>query len=243
MPKKYVPSQRHLKKAWKLKQNKHTVKQICSELKIGFGQYEHNRHVFNSYYAQQKLADKNDCSNHRPGKGIKSRAQSKFSGPNYKDGEQKLTPQDIDTDVLKSYVICGFSRDRIAELLGISRRKLLMIQKESKSISDILTKSVEETASDVLRNGLLTLCKTHSVKDNHFASYQGMTYKTPFDRVHRPNLGAIKYLMSNTIGWQSENKPKTENNKGAILRMMDEIANSEDGVNSVEEEEINETDN
>ena len=235
--KKYEPTKTDLRKAWRIKQNKGTVADICSKLKIGFGQYEHNRHVFNTYFEQQKLILKNKIAARCPGKGVKSRAQSKFSGPNYKSGEHKLTAGDIDTDVLKSYVICGFNRDKIAGLLGIGRTKLHMLAKESQQIDDILNKSVEDTAADVLRNGLMTLAKEHTVPDTHFASYQGDIYSREYRKHFRPHLGAIKYILANTLGWQSEAKPHVPNNKGAILRMMDDIANHEDGVGPVEDDD------
>jgi hypothetical protein len=158
------------------------------------------------------------------------KAPAKKTGANHKAGELKLNPEDIDLDVLKSYVVCGFNRDKIANLLGISRGTLWGLQKKDKDIADVLTKSIEETAADVLRNGLLMLTKEHKLRDTHFASYQGEIFTREYDKKFRPHLGAIKYILANTIGWQSETKPTTPNNKGAILRMMDEIANHEDGV-------------
>lgn len=235
MRKKYEPSSRDLRTAWRIKRRGGTIQDIIQKLKIGYGQYERSRAVFNAYFAQQGKAEKFKKQSAR-GRG-KNRKPSTETGPNYKNGEKKLNPEDIDLDVLKSYVVCGFNRQRIAELFGVSRRTLLTLSKESEEIADTLNKASDEVAADVLRNGLLTLCKEHKVRDTHFASYQGDIFSREYDKKFRPHLGAIKYILANTIGWQSENKPQAPNNKGAILRMMDEIANHEDGVGPEEEDQ------
>lgn len=234
MRKKYEPSDRNLRTAWRIKKRGGTIQDIIQKLKIGYGQYERSRAVFNAYFAQQEKAEKFKKSTR--GRGKAGKASTK-TGANYKNGEKKLKPEDIDLDVLKSYVICGFNRQRIAELLGISRRTLLTISKESEDIADTLNKASDEMAADVLRNGLLTLCKEHELDDTYFASYQGDIFTRPYKKKFNPNLGAIRYLFANTLGWQSETKPQAPNNKGAILRMMDEIANHEDGVGPEEEQE------
>jgi hypothetical protein len=227
MRKKYEPTQKDLRIAWRLKRKGKTINEIIKRLKIGYGQYERSRSKFNAYFEQQKKAEKFKSSTQ--GRSKTRKAPTKTS-PNYKKGEKKLNPEDIDLDVLRSYVICGFNRDRIAGLLGISRGTLHLITKESEDIRDVLNKASDELAADVLRNGLLMLSKEHTVKDTHFASYQGDIYSREYNKRFRPHLGAIKYILANTIGWQSETKPQAPNNKGAILRMMDEIANHEDGV-------------
>lgn len=228
MGRKYEPDRNELKKAWRVKRRGGTERDVIQKLGIGPGQYERARAIFNAYYRRQKLLENNRSVKRRPGKAVKT--PTKTSGPNYKRGEQKLRPEDIDLDVLRSYVICGFNRDKIAGLLGISRTKLYLLMKESKEISDVINRSIEETVADVLKNGLLVLCKEHELPDTHFASYQGDIFTKDHKKKFRPHLGAIKYLFSNTVGWQSENKPKTPNNKGAILRMMDEVANHDDDV-------------
>ena len=223
---KYIPTKQDFAKAWRIKQKGGTVKEIIQKLNIGFGQYEHNRHLFNSYFEQKAKTQKRIRDLRQPGRAVKNPA--KFSGPNYKAGEVKLHSGDIDMDILRSYVICGFNRDKIAKLLGVSRGTLWAMQKEDKDIDAVLTKSIEETAADVLGKGLLTLCKEHKVKDTHFASYQGEIYSREYDKRFRPHLGAIKYLLGNTIGWHGEASPVGMNNKGAILQMLDEIAEDRD---------------
>lgn len=229
---KYRPSQIQLRKAWRLKKKGKIVKEICKALKISFSQYELNRSVFNSYFVQKKKEEKWDLDSKRTGLGLK---RSTKRSANYKKGEFKLSASDIDLDQLKSYVICGFTREKIAELLGVTRNSLHNICKRSPKIAKILTTSKEDAAADLLGNNLMRIAKVHSLPDTHFASHQGDIYSREYTKYFNPNLGAIKYIMANTIGWQSESKPIAPNNKGSILRMMDDIANHEDGVGPVEE--------
>lgn len=232
---KWIPSKADILKACRIKSKGGTAKDICQKLGIGFGQYEHNRHLFNSHYEQFSKAEKfkNDLRAPSPG-AVK--VPPKFSGTHCRGHEQKLRPKDIDLDVLRSYVICGFNREKIAGHLGISRTKLYLLQSESPDIEYILTRGQEAAAADILKDGLMRLCKEHKVKDTHFASHQGEIYSREYDKRFRPHLGAIKYLLSNTIGWQSESKPKALNNKGAILRMMDDIAGRDDSSTPAESE-------
>lgn len=224
MRKKYTPTDRQLRIAWNIKKNKGTTADICAKLKIGRGQYAGARSVFNDYFIQSSRKEKFSKDRIKPSRAVTLQTPTKKTGAYYKGGELKLKPDDINLDVLKSYVICGFNREKIATLLGISRKTLLDLSKKSPDVYRALNNAKEELAADVLQKGLIFLTRKHKIKSTHFASYQGEIFSKSFYKKFRPDLGAIKYLMANTIGWQSENKPTPPNNKGAILTMMDEIA-------------------
>jgi hypothetical protein len=232
----YTPTEEDLEIAWRIKKNHGTIATICKKLKITKAQYARVRPVFNNFIVQARRKLKHKTDKIRPGTAIKYSVMKKLterSGTYYKGGELKLKPEDIDLDVLRSYVICGFTKDKIAALLGISRGTLLKLTNMSQDVYDAVYKAKQEVAADIVQKGLLFLCKKHKIKSTHFASYKGeITTKKCWER-HVPNLGAIKYILANTIGWKNENQNQTVNNKGAILRMIDEIASYDESEEDI----------
>lgn len=231
MREKYLPTERQLKIAWNIKKNKGNTADICRKLGIGPGQYAGARSVFNDYFIQISKQEQFKKDRIKPSKAVNLLTPTKKTGAYYKGGELKLNPEDINLDVLKSYVICGYNREKIAKLLGISRKTLLDLSKKSPDVYRALNNAKEELAADVLQKGLIFLTRKHKIKSTHFASYQGEIFSKTFYKKFRPDLAAIKYLLANTIGWQNESRPIAPNNKGTILAMMDEIASMDDNSN------------
>ena len=223
---KYVPSKRDLSKAWTVKKNGGTNLDVCKRLGITHGQYIGNLQLFNSYFRREKLALKRTIDTKRPAKNVYKRKP-----PSYKNGEKKLSLDDIDLDVLRSYVICGFNRETISGLLGVSRSTLFCFIRDNPDVNHVFNYGEKEVVSDVINKGLLRLCKKRKVPKIHFASYLGEITKEHYKEVLEPNLGAIKYLIANKLGWQSEPRPEASNNKGAILKMLDAINNGEEHQN------------
>lgn len=217
MPKKvaFIPNEKHLRIAWRLKRKKGTIRHICDRLKISLWSYNKHKQVFKLYFLQR--ADEDRRKFNRKNFGI--------TGPCYKKGEKKFTPDKVDLDILTAYVMCGFTREKIAYLFGMSRDTLLHLMKKDKEIERILTSGTELMAGKIIKNGLLHLCKTHKVPALHHASYQGQIYSQEYDKIIEPNLGAVEFALTNMVGFSSKPKTNTADNRGSIMQMMDDIAN------------------
>jgi len=220
---KYIPGKRDLGKAWTIKKNGGTKAEICKRLKIKISQYEGNTQLFNSYYEQRSLEERR--KNVSTGKACKV---YKKPPVNLKNGETKLDVNTIDFDILRSYVVCGFNRETIAGLLGVSRSTLYTFINKYPEVKRIFKNGEKEVLADVLKNGLLRLCKKHKLPDTHFASYMGEITSMKTKKYIDPSISAIKYLFANKLGWSSEPKNSSTNNKGAILSMLDEIHNDDE---------------
>jgi len=221
--KKYSPSRRDLSKAWTVKKNGGQKKDICSRLGITIRNYEDNAQKFNAYFRQKRSKEQHDISTLDP--AIEA---TKIKPPDMKKGETKLTPNNIDYNALQSYAVLGYTQEKIAGLLGVTRSTFFTFLKKHPEIKEWMDNAVERAMDDIYRNGLLLLCKQHSLPDTHFASYMGEIVSQRTTRHFNPNLGAIKYMFANKLGWATEPKPEQSNNKGAILKMLDEINNGEE---------------
>lgn len=225
----YEPSKRDLSKAWTVKKNGGTKRDICKRLGITMGQYERHTQTFNSYFAQRRNIEKFRRDSRKPAK----RAYKK--PPNMRNGECKLTMDNVDLDVLRSYVVCGFNKDKIAGLLGVTRSTLYTFTKKHPKVQRIFDHSDEEVLADIYHNGLLKLCKEHELPDMIHASYRGKITTMNVKKKFNPSLNAIKYIFANKLGWSSEPTGKKSNNKGAILKMLDELANGDEDEEEKEE--------
>lgn len=221
---KFVLKNTHLRRAWTWKKKGLTKKQICEKIGIKVSQYEANTQAFNSYFRRCKQREKLESDT----TGVSETVHKK--PPVYKNGEVKLNVDDIDVDVLKSWVVCGFNREKIASLLGVSRSTLFNFLKKHPEVERAMDNAVQDVVSDVFKNGLLKLTKDHSIPETYIGHYQGDIVTKKIRRNFRPHLNAIKYLFANTVGWSSEPRPQASNNKGAILKMLDEMANGEDDI-------------
>ena len=220
---RYIPSKRDLSKAWTVKKNGGKKKDICSRLKISGSQYELSKRAFQAYFRQRSTAEKFKVDV----VGV-SKAAHKNKKVNMKNGEVKLTVANVDLEVLQSYVVCGFTQEKIASLLGVSRTTYFDFLKNNPDVKRVVDNAVDDTLSDVYRNGLLKLCKKHKLPGIIHASYMGEIETKDIEKHYNPDLGAIRYLMANKLGWTSEPRPESTNNKGAILRMLDDINNGEE---------------
>ena len=68
------------------------------------------------------------------------------------------------------------------------------------------------------------------IDDTAVASYLGEITTAPYKRAIPGNVGAIKYWMANAHNWTNEGKPERQNNKGLILRSLDEAMNGDPDV-------------
>lgn len=229
--KKYVPSKSEFRRAWLIKRKGGKKKDICKKLGITMAQYEMHTQTFNKYFAQSRLREKNRLTIMKPAKGIHKKKM-----PRFQNGETKLDVNEINYDLLEVYVICGFNREKIASLLGVTRSTFYTFLKKNPQVQAFMDTAKERVVGGVLKEGLLRLCGVHELDDFIHASYMGEITKEKIKRQFNPNLGAIKYLTANTLGWSSEPRPDRQNNKGAILRMLDDINNGEEHQDDVKEE-------
>ena len=135
MRKKYVPTRNHLKKAWTWKRKGETVGFICKKVGITVSQYRMNTHIFNSHFKQMKKTEKflMDKKTFLNIDDIKLK-----KGNMYKNGETKLLLEDIDLELLRSYVIAGFTKEKISQLMGISRTTLYQYKDRFPEVKNII---------------------------------------------------------------------------------------------------------
>jgi hypothetical protein len=221
--KKYIPSKRDLSKAWTVKKAGGKKRDICKRLGITIKQYEMHTQTFNEHFRRESLKLKHDIDS------VKSvRSTTKRKAPAYYKGEKKLTPENIDFDALNSYIVLGYNKDTIAKLLGVSRSCYFDFLKRHPDIQRFVDTATERTMDDIYRNGLLLLCKEHKLPDTHFASYQGNITSVPIKKHFNPDVTALKYMFANKLGWATEPRPERTDNRGVILKMLDDICNGEE---------------
>lgn len=219
---KYVPSRRDLSKAWTVRKQGGKRVDICSRLGITDRQYSLNIAAFKDCFRREKAKLKWS-------KDAKAPANNIFkTGPAYRHGECILDPGNVDLDVLRSYVVCGFDREKIASALGVSRSTLHSFAKKHPIVQRILDHADEDVLADIYNNGLRKLCVEHELPDIVHASYMGEITTKNVMKKFNPSLRAIKYMFANKLSWATEPTGKKTNNKGAILQMLDELNNGEE---------------
>lgn len=233
--KKWKPTTKQLESAWKWKKRGKTNKEIAEKLGSTLGKYQKALSDFRSHFTRKKKEERNSTvrSTLLHKKNMAEVAASK--GRNYKAGERKLKVSDIDLDVLRSYVICGFNRDKIAGLMGVTRKTLWGYAKTFPDIQFILDNAQKEATKGVMQS-LLKATQGGVIEDEHVSNYLGEITKTKYKKAIPANVTAMKYWLTNTIGWGSEPKSEKSNNKGTIIRMLDNMANHEEGVGPVDKE-------
>ncbi|NJR75359.1 MAG: hypothetical protein HC773_20415 [Scytonema sp. CRU_2_7] len=220
-----------LKKNWLKRGNgksaKKTAVQIADKLNITLMQYMNARKDFNRYYKQFKILDihHEQLKKHTHKRDIHDILHSKVrrdTSPNFKDGETKLDISDINLDVLESYVICGFTRERIASLLGITRTTLYWYAKQFPHIQDVLDNARDKATTKVVTS-MLSMTQDRLVTDTAVSTYLGKISTKTIKRHAPGNANMIKYWMANNAGWSSEPRPEMQNNKGLILKMLESM--------------------
>ncbi len=236
MRKKYIPSQRDLDRAWVWKKRKKTSKEICKKIGISPSQWELSRSIFNSYFGQQKKLEKHkeQVKRHTHRDTVNDIQLKKKKNRSYKRGESKLEITDIDLDQLKAFVVCGFTRERIADLLGITRSTLQTYSKAFPHIKDVLDNEMDRATSGVVKS-MLKMTDDRMVDDTVYASYLGEIFTDKIKKHVPANGNMVKYWMANKAGWSTEPKPLKSNNKGLIIKMLDDMANHDDDVGPVDD--------
>lgn len=223
--KKYAPSKRDLSKAWTIWRDgkRDKKKKVLERLKLKEWEFDRNKEEFFSYFKQQRQREKFSIDSKAPAKGA-----YKKKSPCLKNGETILTADNINLEKLQSYVVCGFTKEKIASFLGVTRTTLYTFLKENPDIQRVMDNAVEDMSDDVMRNGLLRLCKQHTLPDMVHASYMGEITTKKIDKHIDPSITAVKHFLANTLGWSTEPRPANTNNKGAIMRMLDDMNNGEE---------------
>ncbi len=222
---KYVPTKKHLEIAWRWKKHGYTVEQICAKLHITVKQYELNRSTFNGYYKQSKILETH--ASHREKlvalKHIDDLPVEK--GKFYRDGETKLDEKDIDLELLRAYVLCGYTREKIASLFGITRTTLYHYCNRFPGIKHVLENAKAEATAQVMGT-LLKMTQDREVDDTAVASYLGDIYTQRIKKTVLANPNMVRYWLANNLGWGSEPRPEKSNNKGALIAMLDKLNGS-----------------
>lgn len=234
--KKWEPTRVQLERAWTWKKRGRTNKFIAEKLGSTLSKYQKVLSIFRLYYVQKEKEDKHksDTRKYVSTKNVSDIIAAK--GKNYKAGERKLEIKDIDLEILRSYVICGFSKEKIAGFLGITRGTLYTYSKEFPHIKHILEHAQKEATAGVMQS-LLMMTKDRMVDDTAVASYLGDISTKKIKKSVPASFPAVKHYLANTLGWGSEPRKETANNKGAILQMLDKMANNDEGEDDAEEKE------
>jgi hypothetical protein len=227
----YTPTRQDLRKAWTVYKNGGKPKDIWARLGISSKKYANNRSIFASYFERQRKLLQFEKAQRVSTKKARS------EGLNCKEGERVLTPDKIDLEILRSYVVCGFNRGKIADLLGVSRTTLYTFAKENPKVQMILDNALQQTAAEIMKDGLLRLCRVHELPDLISSNYLGEIRTKAIKKKFNPNITAIKYVLANTIGWASEPKAVSDDNKGDILKTLDTLMNDDPDVHETKVEE------
>ena len=227
----YTPTRQDLRKAWTVYKNGGKPKDICARLGIRHPQYANNRKAFAQYFERQRKLLQFEKAQKVTIKKITGETI------NCHDGERVLTPDKIDLEILRSYVVCGFNRGKIADLLGVSRTTLYTFAKENPKVQLILDNAMQQTAAEIMKDGLLRLCRVHELPDVISANYMGEIFTKSIKKKFNPNVTAIKYVLANTLGWSSEPKALSDDNKGDILKTLDTLMNDDPETHTPETEE------
>jgi len=234
---KYVPTEQQLKRATRLKNSGHTVAEICEKLKITITQHKLNRKLFNDHFTQFAKTDLNKnialsnrgSSNTRlvPIKQTKRNKKTNIrAGMHNRKDARKKHYNEIGLAQLESYVICGYDKETIARLLGISRKTLYTYAQEYPPLQDILDNS-RKRASEKVINSLLKSSHDRQVDDTAVASYLGEITTKSVKKFVPASVTAQKYWLTNAERWSHNPEPDKSNNRGSILGTLDNLMSSD----------------
>jgi len=228
---KFVATKQQLESAWKWKKRGYVVADICKKIKITIKVYEGNRIQFNRYFTQRRKEEANfDVIKKNTGPiALRVLPRQREADTRTSNNKQtKLDPTTINLEELEGFVLCGFNRDKIAQLFGITRKTLYTYAEEFPAIKDIMDNARMRKGKQLIES-LYGMTKDREVNDHYHASYLGKISTEKVKKFIPANLGAIKYIAANTINWSENPRPEQQHNKGTILKALDESMEDNNG--------------
>lgn len=204
----WKPKKRDFERAWKLYQkgrsNGGSQKEIAAALKISLTTYRRNLKAFRDYFRDM-------------GRGSRGRPK----------GDRKVDPRDIDLDMIRKFLLTGYSYRDIAKWLGIHEDTFREYRKEYEPLRHICDTAVmEDTAEIFVSLGQRARGFEHDAV--HFSSYQGDVTETEYTKKYPPDTEAARLILTNRIGFKRDVDPQGENNRGAILEALDALMDESD---------------
>lgn len=123
---------------------------------------------------------------------------------------------------LKCFRVCGYSLDKCARLLGISRTTLYRYQKDFPEVASAIDDAMDINIAEVT-SALLNRAKGMKVKRKHFAHHQGEIYSEEYVETVLPDVRAINsFLLNNKKGWRINDTQAAqfEETEGILLKAI-----------------------
>jgi len=156
-------------------------------------------------------------------------AKSKFTKVTRKSGNQferrareiTLTPELLNT--IKELSVAGFTKDKIACVIGVSRDCLYKWRDKYPRVKEALEYGKDLATGKVVMS-LLKRATGMSMPDTYFAQYLGKIITAPRKKHLPPDVNAIELWLRNNAGWKSDGSMQNDSNK---LKQVMKIAGKE----------------
>lgn len=234
MPKPpYVPDEKDLRKAWRMKTSNKTIAEISKALGISVGQYARARDRFNDFFKRKMKAER--IKFHKQGLPEELlRKEKKKPGRKKKPnpfGAEDLKENDFDYDMIRAYSTLGYNHKTIARLLMLSPSSLLKYRKKYPLLDHVIEDGKRQISAQMVKN-MQVQAADRMVDDTAVASFQGNISTQKIKRHAPGSPQLIKMWMTNEEGWSSEPKPEAKDNKGLILKMLGALTGDEEEENA-----------
>lgn len=223
--KKYTPTKETLKEAWALTKAGLSVAEILKDLKISKSQYEEKKIIFKNHYSRERIREENEYLLRnvlQPDNLARPFKKNSLGNEKKHTRGKQIELTDMNLTALRAYVLTGWTREKIAKVLGISTQTLRKYANTFPIIKEILDTEREKATSKVIES-LLKVSNGYRIKATHFAVNDGEIISEEYMKHIGPSVSGQKYWLTNTEQWRNEPNTSSANNKGSILKALDHM--------------------
>jgi len=223
--KKYTPTKETLKQAWALREAGLSISEILKDLKITKSQYNSKKLMFKNFFSRKRVESQNDYllkNVLQPDNLARPFKKNNLGNEKKHVRGKQMELTDMNLTALRAYVLTGWTKDKIAKVLGISTQTLRKYANTFPIIKEILDTELEKATSQVIES-LLKVSNGYRVKARYFAVNDGKIISEEYMKHIGPSVSGQKYWLTNTEQWRNEPNASSVNNKGSILKALDHM--------------------